>query len=230
MALSPVGPAGDAAKAIASGLPMFDGFPYLVTRMVPTMYHVTLLPRAVGDLELALPARAQWRANRLDCCLVLGEQRALYIWADGFERLVTVPPRSNFVVSGNLKVSSAWSYTPEMRARQRRLDVFIDQYSPKKGYSFGDLSKGGRDATADEVARLAGAGPAGAPRGLERCSVCQEWRGVCLDPAPRFFCKVMHVHCRCCDIGSWGVPGGRCPLDLRRDDPGCAAPRQLTIL
>jgi len=64
-------------------LPLFDGFPYLVTRMAPAMYHITLLPRDPSELELSLLARAQWRANRLDVCLVIGPDRALYISADG---------------------------------------------------------------------------------------------------------------------------------------------------
>jgi len=59
------------------------------------------------------------------------------------------------------------------------------------------LTKGGREATADDVARLAGVGHDGRPRGLKRCVTCGEWRGRCLDPAPNFFCQVMAVHCRC---------------------------------
>jgi hypothetical protein len=61
----------------------------------------------------------------------------------------------------------------------------------------GDLTKGGREATVDEVGRLAGAGPEGRPRGLERCPACGEWRGRCLDPSPTFLGKVMTLHCRC---------------------------------
>jgi hypothetical protein len=68
---------------------------------------------------------------------------------------------------------------------------------PRDGYSFGDLTKGGHAASADELARLAGAGPDGVPRGLERCPACGEWRGTCLDPSPRFAGQVMTVHCRC---------------------------------
>ena len=59
------------------------------------------------------------------------------------------------------------------------------------------MTKGGRAASADEMARLAGTGPEGVPRGLDCCPTCGEWRGMCLDPSPRWVGKVMTVHCRC---------------------------------
>ncbi len=208
MATSPIDPAHDPGRGVASRLPVFDGFPYLVTRIAPAMYHITILPRGVDDRGVAVLGRAQWRANRLECCLVLGEQRVVYIAADGVESLASDPPRGGIVMCGNLKVPAGWPHTPEMRGRQRRLAAFIDQHCPKGGYGFGDLSKGGRDATADDIALLAGAGPDGAPRGLERCSVCHDWRGTCLDPSPTFLGKVMRVHCRCENDNRCAACGG----------------------
>jgi hypothetical protein len=180
-------------------LPLFDGFPYLVTRMAPAMYHITLLPGDPSELDLSLLVRAQWRANRLDVCLVIGSERALYISADGLDRLDPMPPRGGVLITGRLRPSVIWPDTVELQARQRRLDPSVW----KTTYGFGDLTKGGREASADDVARLAGAGPEGVPRGLERCSVCSEWRGICLDPSAQFFAKVMTVHCRCAN-------GNRC--------------------
>jgi hypothetical protein len=174
-------------------LPLFDGFPYLVTRLVATLYHHMLLPAGMGDLELSVLHRAQWRANRLDVCLVIGPEKALYISAGGVDRLDPEPPRGGVRMTGQLKAPATWPATADLQERQRRLDSSV----VKMGYALGDLTKGGREATADDVARLAGAGPEGAPLGLERCPVCSEWRGTCLDPSPRFFCKVMAVHCRC---------------------------------
>jgi len=174
-------------------LPLFDGFPYLVTRMAPAMYHITLLPGDPSELDLSLLARAQWRANRLDVCLVIGSERALYISADGLDRLDPMPPRGGVLITGGLNPPVTWPDTVDLQARQRRLDASV----LKIGYGFGDLTKGGREASADDVAHLAGAGPEGVPRGLERCPVCREWRGDCLDPSPQFFGKVMTVHCRC---------------------------------
>jgi len=87
--------------------------------------------------------------------------------------------------------------TAERQTRQRQLDALVEAHRRKGGYILGDLTKGGREATADEVGRLAGAGPEGRPRGLECCPTCGEWHGRCLDPSPTFVCKVMTVHCGC---------------------------------
>ena len=187
----------EAKKAVVD-LSVFDGYPYLVTRVVPATYHMTLLPGDVGELELAGIARTQWRANRLDVCLVIGPRRALYISADGVDRLLRTPPRGGIPIAGKLKPPSSWPDTADLQARQRRLASFIESSTPKGDYGmFGDLTKGGREASADDVARLAGSGPEGVPRGLERCATCSELRGICLDPSPEFFCKVVTVHCRC---------------------------------
>jgi hypothetical protein len=134
MALSLPDPTFDAesTRRLYPTLPLFEGFPYLVTRVVPAMYHVIPLPAAAS--------------------------------------------------------------TAERQARQRRLDALVEAHRRKGGYILGDPTKGGREATADEVGRLAGAGPEGRPRGLERCPACGEWRGRCLDPSPTFVGKVMAVH------------------------------------
>jgi hypothetical protein len=188
---------------------LFDGFPDLVIRVVPTMYHITLLPADASERDLAGIARAQWSANRFEVCLVLGPQRALYIDANGQDRLKMMPPRGGFPIAGRLKPPTAWPTTTELQVRQRRLTSFIDAHAPKNGYLFGDLTKGGREASADDVARLAGVGPEGLPRGLERCSTCGEWRGSCLDPASNFFCRVMTVQCRCQNDNRWAACGQR---------------------
>jgi hypothetical protein len=189
-------------------LPLFEGFPYLVTRVVPAMYHVMLLPAEASELELVLLARTQWRANRLETCLVTGVDRAWFISADGRDDLAQTPPRGGTLVTGHLKPARSWADSAELQARQRRLDAIVEEKRRKGGYMFGDLTKGGRDATADEVGRLAGAGPEGRPRGLERCPTCEEWRGRCLDPSLTFVCKVMTVHCGCQNDNRCAACGG----------------------
>jgi hypothetical protein len=174
-------------------LPVFDGFPYLIVWMAPAMYHVTLLPEDASEDTLVGIARDQRRANLLDACLVLGPERALYITPAGREWWDAEPPRGGLLMTGQLRPPATWADTPHLRARRGRLNVRL----PRDGCSFGDLTKGGHTASADELARLAGAGPDGVPRGLERCPACGEWRGTCLDPSPRFAGQVMTVHCRC---------------------------------
>ena len=155
---------------------------------------ITLLPEAASERDLVGIARAQRLANRLDVCLVIGPARALYIsGAAGLELWDTMPPLGGVLITGHIRPPTTWPDTPHLRARRVRLNARL----PKDGHPFGDLTKGGRAASADEVARLTGTGPAGVPRGLECCPTCREWRGSCLDPSPRFFGKVMTVHCRC---------------------------------
>jgi len=199
MALSLPDPTFDAEspRRLYPTLPLFEGFPYLVTRVVPAMYHLILLPAAGCELELVLLARTQWRANRLETCLVTGGDRAWFISADGRDALAQTPPRGGTLVTGLLKAARLWPDTAERQARQRRLDALVEAHRRKGGYILGDPTKGGREATADEGGRLAGAGPEGRPRGLQRCPACGEWRGRCLDPSPTFVGKVMAVHCRC---------------------------------
>jgi hypothetical protein len=59
MALSLPDPTYDAesTRRLYPSLPIFEGFPYLVTRVVPAMYHVMLMPAEASDLELVLLAR-----------------------------------------------------------------------------------------------------------------------------------------------------------------------------
>lgn len=175
----------------------FDGFPYLVIRVAPNLYHITLLPGDASEPELAAIARAQRRANHLGVWLILGPQHALSIELDGRDRLEVRSPCAGVPVTGRLRPPRTWPETADLRARQRRLANFIETHGPKSGYLFGDRTKGGREATADDVARLSGVGLDGLPRGLARCPTCREWRGQCLDPSPSFFCRVVTVHCRC---------------------------------
>lgn len=238
----------EATRRLYPTLALFEGFPYLVTRVVPAMYHLILLPAGASELELVLLARTQWRANRLETCLVTGVDGAWFISADGLDELAQTPPRGGTLVTGLLKPARLWADTAELQARQGRLDALAATHRRKGGYLLGDLTKGGRDATADEVGRLAGAGPEGGPRGLERCPTCGELRDRCLDPSPNFVCKLMTVHCscqndnRCAACGEflyarklnanyynprdgqiWHVPGfsgfrHRCPGRVRDDD------------
>ena len=122
--------------------------------------------------------------------------------------LAQTPPRGGTLVTGLLRPARRWADTAELQARQGRLDALVEAHRRKGGYILGDLTKDGREATADEVGRLAGAGPEGRPRGLECCATCGEWRGRCLDPSPQFVRKVMTVHCGCQNDNRCAACGG----------------------
>jgi hypothetical protein len=167
MALSLPDPTFDdeSTRRLYPTLPLFEGFPYLVTRVVPAMYHLILLPVTASELELVLLARTQWRANRLETCLVTGADRARFISADGRDALAQTPPRGGTLVTGCLKRARPFADTLELWARQHRLDAIVEACRRKDGYMFGDLTKGGarRDARRGRPTGRHGAGRA-APR------------------------------------------------------------------
>lgn len=190
----------------------FDGFPYLVTRVVPSMYHVILLPHDADDLvEIA---RRQATANQLPTCLVLRKNAALFIDSGGLETLSTAPPAGGVVVTDRLRAPIDFSLTEDLQRRRREFIEFIEAASPRVGYMLGDLTKGGRPAILDERVLLDGQQVNGIPRGLERCFRCGEWCGRCLDPSPQFAGLVVDVHCRCANDNRCAACGVR--LHARR--------------
>jgi hypothetical protein len=227
---------------------VFAHFPYLVTRVVPTMYHITLLPEDLAPNDLLDIGRRQRDANRLPVCIVTALDDALYLAPDGTERSSATPPEGGIIVTDRFEPCRPFLQTPALRARRAALDAFIDRVTPRAGGMLGDISKGGRPATFEESVALSGLQPTGIPRGLTRCSRCREWRGCCIDPSPEFARQLMEVHCRCendnrcaaCgdtlhahklnanfysdgDGGIWHVPGfsafgHRCPASAGREE------------
>jgi len=175
---------------------LFDGFPYVMTRVVPTMYHIIVLPDGPDATDLIEIARRQARANALPTCLVRAADSATYIAADGREYRGE-PPRGGVIVTDRLRPCRTFPETQSLIARRLALDRFIQRVGPRSGYAFGDLTKGGRPPMLEEAVMLAGTQVNGVPRGLTRCGRCGEWRGRCLDPSPEFARQVMEVHCRC---------------------------------
>jgi hypothetical protein len=173
---------------------LFEGFPYVVTRVVPAMYHHMVLPDEVDEAALVDIARRQARANVLETCLVLSADSALFIGADGCEHR-SKAPRGGFVVIDRLQPCRSFTQTERLVARRLALDRFIAEGPPRTGYVLGDLTCGRRPATLDEMVMLAGTQADGVPRGLGRCSGCGEWRGHCLSPS--LADHVIEVHCRC---------------------------------
>jgi hypothetical protein len=185
-----------AADATAA-LPQFDGFPYLNTRLVPALYHITPLPADAPQETLLKLARRQVQANCLDICLLLDARRAVYFSPDGRVTASSDTPRGGTLVANGLVLPVDLLHTNELRLRQSRLDRIVADGRRKGTYVLGDLSKGGRRASVDELERLRGAGPNGAPRGLERCRECGDWHGECLDTSQEFTGMIIPVHCLC---------------------------------
>jgi hypothetical protein len=71
------------ASLPANESPVFQGFPYLVTHIVPSLHHILLLPRACDIGQLVAFAQKQVRANKLPTCLVLAGNQCIYFGEDG---------------------------------------------------------------------------------------------------------------------------------------------------
>jgi hypothetical protein len=185
-----------AAGPALADIPAFDGYPYLVTRVVKGLYHVALLPSRESYEALRDVTRRQVAANRLQSCLVLDAGTALYVHLDGTEQRSANLPRAAAVATRRLRLCREMPEWAELDVRRVRLDAFIERHTPG-GHLLGDLSKGGRPATGDERVALEGKQDGGVPRGLDRCPVCGRWRGYCLDPNPTWRGLVMKVECPC---------------------------------
>ncbi len=177
-------------------LPRFDGFPYLITRVVSGLYHIIVIPAQQSTEWYQELLNRQGEANRLKTCLVLGAGAA-WSWPpdDGLNQ-TSQPPTGGAIVTDRLQPPAAFDRTPDLSARHTRLERLAKVRNPG-GYMLGDLTKGGRPATPEERDRLAGNRSNGMPSGLERCLQCGDWRGQCLDPSPKFAGMVMQVYCPC---------------------------------
>lgn len=189
---------------------LFDGYPYLVTRIGQSaLRHIALAPASWPRDRLVDLARRQRDANRLDTCLVLGCHDALYLHAEGREgRAEHVP--SGMPVIDRLRLAEALPATAELSHRRAHLAVFVETHQGK-GYIVGDGLEGGRPAGPQDIERLAVAAPDAVPPGLRRCATCGRFAGDYLavkaegngDPSPRVIevlCRCSnHNHCAACD-------------------------------
>lgn len=178
-------------------LPLFGGFPYLLTRLIPAFYHLILLPRSLAPEELKHIARRQAQANQLPTCLVMNSRLGLYVSTSGDDDFMTSePPRGGIIVTGRIRPCQSFPVSADLQKRTALLETFLKR-QPARGFLVGDGTKGGRPPSPREVSCLAGRQPNGVPRGLICCQTCGEWKGECLDTHP--FCGdlLVRVHCRC---------------------------------
>jgi hypothetical protein len=176
---------------------LFDGFPYLNTRVVETMRHLIALPAGRGEEGLRTLAQEQARANGLETCLVLSADRAIFYTADGELTSEGEPPAGGLIVSGKLQPAEDFSNTRELAARRRRLEEFI-KARRQIAYPVCKPRTSRREATAEERESLAGEEPGGIPRGLTACPACGQYRGLLLGGTHHEADGwVAEVYCRC---------------------------------
>lgn len=187
------------AESDLNQLPAFSGFPYLITRIAPAFYHINLLPldERYSFYRLREIARRQVDSNRLRACLVLDENRALFLEPWGKEWPSSDIPRGGRIVFGRLVLCEPLPETDDLSFRQELLELFASALNREDGRTFilGDLTKGGRRPTEEESQRLGGRQDNGVPAGLVQCRDCGEWRGDCFDTLNSDL--VVRVGCRC---------------------------------
>ena len=174
----------------------FDGFPYVMTKIVGTMFHIIPLPKDLAIEALVDLTRRQMLANRLPTCLVFSEASALYFRPESDQTATKAPPYGGILVADKLRPSGELDDSEELLLRSKRLGAFIESKA-YTGFMFGDLNKGGRYATIEEQASLSGTTEDGVPKGLALCPTCLCFKGLCLDPSERFRGMIMRVYCRC---------------------------------
>ena len=175
------------------GLRAFDGYPYLSIRVVPALYHVVVLPRTLSPETLYLLARTQRDANRLSCCLVLGETHGVYFDPAGGSHEAREIPHGGHVLTGRLELGGPLGQSDELLARGDRLLAFTEA-QVHQGFLVCSGSAGLRRATPEERFTLTGVTADGVPRGLAWCPRCREWRGTTLLPGTD---QVVRAYCRC---------------------------------
>ncbi len=185
------------AQTAPDAAPSFEGFPYLVTRIVPSLHHILLLPRNWEIEHFISFAQIQVQANRLPTCLVLAGDLCVYFNEDGSGKRSGEIPRGTKIESEKLQPSDPVPDSTELSIRRMKLILFEEAQNHGQGTTIimGDLTKGGRYPTPEESERLAGTHADGVPKGLLPCLQCGEWRGECFDT----LCTglVVRVHCRC---------------------------------
>lgn len=170
-------------------LPLFDGYPYIVTKIAGPIHHLIVLPGDLASGAVERLADRQWRANRLPTCLVLAADRALHLGEEG-AGCTDEPPRCDHPVCDRLLAAEDFAPVQELGERQERLREFVAS-RPGLGY-FVDRAHG-RRPTAEDRIRLSGVGQ-DAPRELSRCQLCRGWRGEALLAGPDL---VVDVFCSC---------------------------------
>jgi hypothetical protein len=159
------------------------------------MYHIIILPKG-QQTELVEIARTQMSFNKLESCLVLGANEAIYLYPEGPEVMSSDVPIGGILIHNRLKPCKIFLEDQDLRERKESLEKHIGSLK-QDGYVLGDLTKGGRKPTPLEADNLRGNQENGIPKGLVLCPRCGEWRGTCLDLIQDLGEYIVRVNCLC---------------------------------
>lgn len=186
---------------LSEELPLLDDtYPYIVTRVVPSMYHVIPLPEKFPEDRALDVTTRQVRANKFQTCLVVAPNRAHWFEprSTNAPDVTTDIPRGGIPVCDRLRAVPEIEHHQEVRARIAHLtNAFRSRLGDKPMWITGDLTKGSRKATPADIQRLSGV-INGIPKGLSPCGTCKKLRGECLDTIRALGgLSVSTVHCDC---------------------------------
>lgn len=180
-------------------LPNFAGTPYIATQLDVAFYHLILLPLEWQEESFDLAVR-QAAANQLPTFLVLDRRAGFAFSGLGEYGFVSIfPVHGMTLVQDRLYPALEIPPSEELETRREALESYAKQTRGGR-YILGDLSKGGRMPTEAELGSLSGSEETGAPKGLELCEHCWDWRGICLDCNPHLPQMVVRVSCLCDNV------------------------------
>jgi len=187
-------------------LPAFTGYPYLVTRIgACALRHLAIVPADWSRDRLLELLERQASTNQMATCLVLGPAEAWYVEFNRDRGKAGPPTRSTVAPSGmpvvdRILLPADVPETSEMAERRLALRTFAERHRGT-GYIVGDNLEGGRVASPEDRARLAGGGPGDPGPGLGACRTCGELAGDLLrigEPGTRYpGSRVIRLDCRC---------------------------------
>ncbi|RPH51673.1 MAG: hypothetical protein EHM85_05885 [Desulfobacteraceae bacterium] len=189
--------------------PFPKGYPYLVIRIVKSLFHINVLSAEQNNSEELLQlAQTQADANKLDVCLVTNENAGVYFAPKQKPRFSEEIPKGGIFIKDRLRLSVDQPVGTDLLRRESELETFIKS-TKQTGYLTGDLRKGAREATQEELICLQGVQENGLPKGLVICSVCGDYRGECLDPSQIQQGLVVRVSCYCENDNLCAYCGGK---------------------
>jgi hypothetical protein len=160
-------------------LPVFDGYPFIVSRIGHTpLRHIALVPSDWPQERIVALARAQASANRFGTVACFAFDDVLYATPEGSTHPSDLLP-AGLPIIDRLRLAEDFPVTPELATRHALLEAFYERHRGD-GFLVGDGLEGRRPATPEDRARLDGIGPDGLSPGLRRCRTCREAAGECL--------------------------------------------------
>ncbi|MEI8172710.1 MAG: hypothetical protein WCH07_04400 [Deltaproteobacteria bacterium] len=178
--------------------PFFKSYPYLAICIMSGLCHINLLSTEKNNPEWFYSlAQAQADANKFEVCLVLDEYAGVYFSSKQKPHFSEQIPMGGIFMKGRLRLSASQLVGGDFFQRMKDLEAFVQSNSLKSGCLFGDFTKGGREATQEELISLQGFQESGLPKGIVICPACGDYRGECIDPSPIQRGLVVRVSCYC---------------------------------